>query len=82
MGEQVMGKRRRLAQVTLVSILILIPTLLYVAHSVGARVHYADNPLALNWDNEGPYIFLGADDALSIEYIKVDADGGHRARPA
>lgn len=74
-----MGKRRNVAKVTVVSILILIAILLYIGQSVGARVHYSDNPLALNWNNEGPYIFLGEDDDLSIEYIKDGADGGYHA---
>ncbi len=75
-----MSTKRRLvkfAQRTFLVILILIPALLYIGYSLGARLHYSDNPLALNWDNEGPYVFLGEDDALSIEYIKQNADGGH-----
>ncbi len=42
---------------------------------MGARVHYDDNPLALNWDNEGPYIFISNDSVLNINYImgnKID----------
>jgi hypothetical protein len=77
-----MSTKTRLAKVakrTLLVILILIPVVLYIGYSLGARLHYSDNPLALNWDNEGPYIFLEEDDALSIEYIKQDAGGGHYA---
>jgi hypothetical protein len=73
-----MSPRTRLAKIarrTSLAILILIPALLYVGHSLGARLHYADNPMALNWDNEGPYIFFEADNALSIEYLKGDAEG-------
>ena len=75
-----MSTKRRLikfAQRTFLVILILIPALLYIGYSLGARLHYSDNPLALNWDNEGPYVFLEEDDALSIEYIKTNTDGGH-----
>ncbi|MFT5684483.1 MAG: hypothetical protein ACI8RZ_005424 [Myxococcota bacterium] len=64
------------AKRTLLATLILIPVALFIGYSLGARAHYADNPLAQNWDGEGPYVFLGEDDALSIEYIKNDADGG------
>ena len=75
-----MSTKRRLvtfARRTFLVILILIPALLYIGYSLGARLHYSDNPLALNWDNEGPYVFLEEDDALSIEYIKTNTDGGH-----
>lgn len=67
------------AKRTLLAILILIPVALYIGYSLGARVHYSDNPLAQNWEGEGPYVFLGDDDALSIEYITNDADGGRSA---
>jgi hypothetical protein len=69
----------KFAQRTFLAILILIPVLLYVGHSLGARLHYADNPLAMDWDNEGPYVFFDADNALSIEYIKSNAEGGLHA---
>ena len=77
-----MSTKRRLvtfARRTFLALLILIPVLVYIGYSLGARLHYSDNPVALNWDNEGPYVFLEEDDALSIEYIKTNTDGGHYA---
>ena len=41
-----------------------------------ARVHYDDNPLALNWNNEGPYIFFSNDSILNINYIKGNNEDG------
>jgi len=43
---------------------------------MGAAVHYGDNPLAENWNNDGPYIFFKNDSILNINYIKGNkADG-------
>ena len=58
--------------------LIVIPVAVCVGYFLGARVHYADNPLALDWDQEGPYVFVEGDGDLSIEYIRQDADGSRR----
>lgn len=66
----------RLAKWAFLVLLVLVAVLLYVGRSIGARVHYADNPLAQNWDNEGPYVFLTDDGDLSVQYIGVDAAGG------
>ena len=60
--------------------LILIPVAVCVGYFLGARVHYADNPLALDWDQEGPYVFVEGDGDLSIEYIRQDADGSRRVK--
>lgn len=42
---------------------------------MGAKVHYGDNPLALNWENEGPYIFFKNERTLEVQYIKRNMDG-------
>jgi hypothetical protein len=65
----------RLAKGALLSLLILIPLLLFIGYSVGARVHYADNPLAQDWDNEGPYVFFREDGELGVQYIRAHASG-------
>jgi len=46
-----------------------------VGKLMGAKVHYDDNPLALNWDNEGPYIFFKNGRELDVHYIKRDKGG-------
>jgi len=40
-------------------------------------VHYGDDPLALNWHNDGPYIFLENDSILKVNYIKGNHDEGY-----
>jgi hypothetical protein len=60
----------------LLTVLIVVPVALLVGHFLGARVHYEDNPLALNWNNEGPYIFFNNDSTLSINYIKGEKKAG------
>lgn len=61
----------------LLTILILVPVIIYIGYSMGARVHYGDNPLALNWVNEGPYIFFKNDSILNVNYIKGTKDDGY-----
>ena len=36
----------------------------------GAGLHYGDNPLMMDWDKEGPYIFYKSDSMLQVNYIK------------
>lgn len=42
----------------------------------GAGLHYGDNPLMMDWDNEGPYIFYTNDSTLQVNYIKGNQDDG------
>jgi len=58
-------------------ILVITAILVYIGYSIGARVHYDDNPLAKNWDNEGPYIFFESDNKLSISYLKGNLNEGY-----
>ena len=64
---------------TLLFFLILIPIVAYIGYSyLGARVHYDDNPLGLQWNNDGPYIFFENDNSMSVNYIKGNQkDGFH-----
>ncbi len=41
----------------------------------GASLHYGDNPLMYNLDNEGPYVFF-KDSILNVNYIKGNRDDG------
>ncbi len=42
----------------------------------GASLHYGDNPMMMNWNNEGPYVFYKNDSVLSVNYIKGDKENG------
>jgi len=63
-------------------LLILVLALLFIGNLLGARVHYADNPLAQNWDGEGPYVFFSDDGGLSIQHLEADEAGGYAAKEA
>lgn len=69
----------RFAKGAVLGLLVLTAVLLYVGYSIGARVHYGDNPLAKNWDNEGPYVFFTDDGDLGVQYIRADSSGGFYA---
>jgi len=42
----------------------------------GARASYADNPLRLSFDGEGPYAFYKNDTTLNVNYIKGNKEDG------
>lgn len=42
----------------------------------GASFHYGDNPIMMNWDKDGPYVFYKNDSLLSVNYIKGNQDTG------
>lgn len=60
----------------LLTILILVSVIISIGLLNGAAYHYGDNPLILNWDNEGPYIFYENDSVLNVNYIKGNQDDG------
>lgn len=43
----------------------------------GASYHYNENPLALKWENEGPYIFYKNDSTIQINYLKGTQEDGY-----
>jgi len=58
-------------------------TFLFLATSVilfglyhGASMHYGDNPLMMDWDKDGPYVFYKNDSILNVNYIKGNQDDG------
>ncbi|MEE9363168.1 MAG: metallophosphoesterase [Cellulophaga sp.] len=57
-----------LKRILLVSLLGL-SLLFIIGYYLGAEYHSGDNPLAANWDNEGPYIFYENDSVLNVRYI-------------
>ena len=51
------------------TVLILLIVGLIILLSENGGIHYGDNPLRMNWENEGPYVFFEQDSTLSINYI-------------
>ena len=43
----------------------------------GASLSYGDNPLRMNWNNEGPYGFYKNDSTLQVNYIKGNKEDGY-----
>lgn len=64
---------------TLLGLLVLVAILLLIGNMLGARLHYADNPLAQNWDGEGPYVFFSEDGGLTVQSLAADGVGGYSA---
>ena len=42
----------------------------------GASLHYGDNPLMMDWDKDGPYVFYENDSILNVNYIKGNQNDG------
>jgi hypothetical protein len=61
------------------TILIPLPFVIVFGLYQGASLHYGDNPLALQWDNEGPYIFYKNDSTVHVNYVKGNPDVGFYA---
>lgn len=61
------------------TILIPLPFVMLFGLYHGATFHYGDNPLALEWNNEGPYIFYQNDSTIQVNYIKGNLNDGFYA---
>lgn len=59
---------------TTIAILLVIG--LVILLSEDGAVHYGDNPLKMNWENDGPYIFFKNDSTLNLQYINGNQDNG------
>ncbi len=59
-----------------VTVLVGIPIFIAVGFLSGKVIVYNRNPLADNWNNEGPYIFHKNDSLWSINYIKGNRNNG------
>lgn len=42
----------------------------------GASFHYAESPVMMSWDKDGPYIFNKNDSIVSVNYIRGNQDNG------
>ena len=58
------------------TILVLGPIGILFGLYHGAGLRYGDNPLMMDWDKEGPYIFYKSDSMLQVNYIKGNKDDG------
>ena len=60
------------------TILALLVTGIVVGLSIGASVHYGDNPKAYMLENEGPYVFYVNDTSLSVNYVNGSRSVGYQ----
>lgn len=58
------------------TIIVLLLVGLAILLSEDGAIHYGDNPLRMNWENDGPYVFFEGDSILKIQYIKGNQDDG------
>jgi hypothetical protein len=74
-------KKRFLRYVKHIVLTILVPLPFVMLFGLyhGATFHYGDNPLALRWDNEGPYVFYQTDSTIQVNYIKGNPEDGFYA---
>ena len=63
------------ATITLVVIAIIIVT---IGLTNGAALHYGDDPVILDWEGDGPYVFFEGDSLLSVEFVRGNKDDGFR----
>lgn len=59
------------------TIIIPLPFVVMFGLYHGASYHYNDNPLALRWENEGPYIFYKDDTTIQVNYLKGSQEEGY-----
>jgi len=58
------------------SFLILLLTIISFGLFIGAEAHYGDNPLMVDLDREGPYVFFKNDTVLNVNYIRGNKKDG------
>lgn len=42
----------------------------------GASLRYSENPVCMNWDKDGPYVFFNSDSMLTVNYIRGNKTAG------
>lgn len=42
----------------------------------GASLNYSENPIMMNWDKDGPYVFFNNDRTLTVNYIRGNQEDG------
>ncbi|WP_196140760.1 metallophosphoesterase [Aliikangiella sp. G2MR2-5] len=58
------------------TLLVIATIVIIYAYSENAAVHYGDNPIGMQWDKEGPYVFFEDEDSISVNYIHGHWDEG------
>ncbi|MBK8501607.1 MAG: metallophosphoesterase [Saprospiraceae bacterium] len=58
------------------TLIVLLLIGLVILLSEDGAIHYGDNPAKMNWENEGPYVFLEGDSILKVQYLTGNQDDG------
>ncbi len=58
------------------TLLLLSAVAFYLLLSEDGGIHYGDNPLKMNWDQEGPYVFYESDSTVNVKYVKGNQKDG------
>lgn len=66
---------RYLKHITLTFIILGICGILFGLYH-GASLRYSENPIMMNWDKEGPYVFYKNDSILTLNYIRGNQKSG------
>lgn len=66
---------RYLKHITLTFIVLGICGILFGLYH-GASLRYSENPIMMNWDKEGPYVFYKGDSTLTLSYIRGNQKSG------
>lgn len=71
-------KKRILRYLKHITITFLILGLAVVSFGLyhGASLRYSENPVRMNWDKDGPYVFNKNDSVLTVNYIRGNQDEG------
>lgn len=59
-----------------VTLILIISVGICIILYENGSVSYGDNPKAMDWNNEGPYVFFENDSILSIQYVKGNKKEG------
>lgn len=71
-------KKRILRYVKHIVITFIVLSFIIISFGLyhGASLRYAENPLMMNWDKDGPYVFNKNDSILTVNYIRGNQDDG------
>jgi len=58
------------------TILVLLIVGSAIIISENGALHYGDDSEKMNWENDGPYVFVENDSTLKVQYIKGNQDDG------
>ena len=58
------------------TLLLLSLVAVYILLSENGGIHYGDNPLKMDWDKDGPYVFYENDSVLNVQYVRGNQNDG------